>query len=271
MATLTRGQTFGSTETVTNTKLHNLVDLGGVSNIVDADCSASMNLTDTKLADITTGNKVRGSALGNLASIPSGAGTIPSINIPVLGATMLSLASIPNSSLLPLTLTSWVDGAAMRNIQSMPSLAGQLSWYSIVTSIASGSGVIFNGVDKFIAGQQGAPYQAGDFTILSAITERSTTGTSYSKVKELTALGNGVYRIVFDLKNSSGTNEGAARIYKNGSAFGTERFSVGVNSYTTYSEDLSFNSGDLIQIYYKSITATTTYVRNMYMRLAGTD
>jgi len=37
MAVVTRGQTFSSTETITNTKLHNLVDLATVSNIVDAD------------------------------------------------------------------------------------------------------------------------------------------------------------------------------------------------------------------------------------------
>lgn len=150
MATLTRGITFGASETVTNTKLHNLVDLGAVSQIVDADCSPSMALSDTKLADITTGNKVRGTALGNLASIPSGSGVIPSVNIPFLGASMISLVSIPNSAIFPLTLTSWVDGSAMRNIQSMPSLAGQLSWYSIVSSLASGGSVQFNGVDKFV-------------------------------------------------------------------------------------------------------------------------
>ena len=33
MATLTRGQTLGSTETVTNTKLHNLVDFGTIAGI----------------------------------------------------------------------------------------------------------------------------------------------------------------------------------------------------------------------------------------------
>lgn len=147
MATLSRGQTFGSSETVTNTKLHNLVDLGAVSSIINADISASADIEDTKLADITTGNKVRGSALGNLASIPSGAGVIPFINIGNIGQ---SLASIPNTSLLPISLTSWVDGSAMRNIQSMPSLAGNLAWYSIVSSLASGGLPIYDGLTKFI-------------------------------------------------------------------------------------------------------------------------
>lgn len=153
MATLSRGITYGASETITNTKLHNLVDLGSISQIVNDDCSASMNLVDTKLLDITTVNKVRGTALGNLASIPSGAGIVPFANLPLpLGSTYCSLVSIPNASLVAITRASWVDGSAMRNIQSMPSLAGQLAWYSVSASLASGGSPIFNGVDKFVGG-----------------------------------------------------------------------------------------------------------------------
>ena len=41
MATLTRGQTFTASDTVTNTKLHNLVDLGTVADINRADASTA--------------------------------------------------------------------------------------------------------------------------------------------------------------------------------------------------------------------------------------
>ncbi|KYK25697.1 hypothetical protein AYK26_07715 [Euryarchaeota archaeon SM23-78] len=81
MATLSRGQTFGATETITNTKLHNLVDLGSISALVNADCAAAMGLVDTKLADITTAGKVNGSALTGLTNTPSGAGVIPAANL----------------------------------------------------------------------------------------------------------------------------------------------------------------------------------------------
>ena len=77
MATLGKGQTFGATEQITNTKLHNLVDLGSISGIVDADLSESANIGNDKLAQLTTSAKVSGSALTNLASIPSGIGTVP--------------------------------------------------------------------------------------------------------------------------------------------------------------------------------------------------
>lgn len=77
MATLGKGITFGSTEQITSTKLHNLVDLGSVSGILDADCSGSMNLANSKLAQITTYDKVTGTALSNLASIATVAGFVP--------------------------------------------------------------------------------------------------------------------------------------------------------------------------------------------------
>lgn len=51
MATLTKGRTFVSGETVTPTKLNELVDLATVTNIVNADISASADIAGSKLAD----------------------------------------------------------------------------------------------------------------------------------------------------------------------------------------------------------------------------
>jgi hypothetical protein len=53
--------------------------------IVNADISASAGIVDTKLATISTPGKVSGAALTSLASIPSGAGLIPTANLPSLG------------------------------------------------------------------------------------------------------------------------------------------------------------------------------------------
>ena len=149
MATLSRGGTFGATETVTNTKLHNLVDLGSISGINNADCASDMNLSDTKLADITSGGKVRGSALLNLSSTPSGAGAFPPANIPNLSVTMLSLMSIPNTALLPITLASWVDGMALRNLCSTP-VDTQFRYNAMVASMASGAVPSYNGVNNLV-------------------------------------------------------------------------------------------------------------------------
>jgi len=50
MAQLTKGQTFAGAETVTATKLNNLVDNATIANIVDADVSASASIALSKLA-----------------------------------------------------------------------------------------------------------------------------------------------------------------------------------------------------------------------------
>jgi hypothetical protein len=68
MATLTKGKTFTNGELVTPQKLHELVDLGTVSGIVNADISASAAIADSKLAQITTANKVAQSAVTNLTT-----------------------------------------------------------------------------------------------------------------------------------------------------------------------------------------------------------
>lgn len=55
------------------------------TSIVNADVSASAAIVDTKLAQITTASKVHGTAITGLASLPSGAGVIPSANLPTAG------------------------------------------------------------------------------------------------------------------------------------------------------------------------------------------
>lgn len=149
MADISRGLTFGASETVTNTKLHNLVDDATITNIVNADIDSAAAIADTKLGDITTGNKVRGTSFGNLPSIPSGAGLIPSLNIPILGSTMVSLVSIPNASLQPITLASWVDGVALRNLASTP-VDQQIRYNLLVSSLASGAFPAYNGANNFV-------------------------------------------------------------------------------------------------------------------------
>ena len=49
MATLTKGQTFGATELVTNTKLHNLVDSATITGIINAEIDASAAIVGSKL------------------------------------------------------------------------------------------------------------------------------------------------------------------------------------------------------------------------------
>lgn len=84
MAIVTRGYTFGATEQVTASKLHNLADNATVTGIVNADVSNSAGIEDSKLAQILTAGKVSGTALLNLDDIDSSAGIIPSANLPTI-------------------------------------------------------------------------------------------------------------------------------------------------------------------------------------------
>jgi len=92
-----------------------------------------------------------------------------------------------------------------------------------------------------------------------ANTERTETGTAYTKKKEILIARTGVIRVKFDLKSSSSTIC-YGRVYKNGSAIGTER-SQGP-SYATYTEDISVVAGELIQLYAKASAGQTCYVKN---------
>jgi hypothetical protein len=83
MATVTKGKTFTATEQVTAAKLHQLVDSATVTAIVNADINAAAGIVDSKLAQIATAGKVSGAALTSLASVPSGAGVLPTANLPL--------------------------------------------------------------------------------------------------------------------------------------------------------------------------------------------
>ena len=69
MATLSKGKTFTNGETVTPQKLHELVDLGAVSGIVNADISATAAIADNKLAQISTAGKVLPAAVQGTAVV----------------------------------------------------------------------------------------------------------------------------------------------------------------------------------------------------------
>lgn len=84
-------------------------------------------------------------------------------------------------------------------------------------------------------------------------TSTSTVETTYYLIKEIRTLVSGNLRIKFSITESTGTGYG--RIYKNGVAFGTEQNKT--NGTETFSEDLLFSSGDLIQIYAK--TSNSSY------------
>ena len=109
-ATLAKGYVFGATESVTNTKLHLLVDSGSVGAISNADIANDASIADSKLATISSSGKVSGAAITTLTSVPSGAGEIPVANIPT-GTTANKVIKLNSSAQIPA-----VDGSLLTAI-----------------------------------------------------------------------------------------------------------------------------------------------------------
>lgn len=102
-------------------------------------------------------------------------------------------------------------------------------------------------------------------------TERTREGNSYAILKETRIHYSGHYRVTFEIKRGAG---GAytvyGKIYKNGSADGTERNTQSTTYVEVTAEDLHFMAGDLIQIYAKcaDVAPQAVYIKNF--KLKGT-
>ena len=96
---------------------------------------------------------------------------------------------------------------------------------------------------------------------ISNDSEKTTTSTDYVKVKETIVGVGGRIRVKFDLKSTPDEDTAYARIYVNGVAVGTQRTEQAGN-YTTFSEDIDVDIGDLVQIYAKNSAGLTAYVKN---------
>ena len=117
------------------------------------------------------------------------------------------------------------------------------------------------------AGLKNAIIAISDDVLYSEETEYSVKGSTPVKIFEMLIPGGYQavdLRIAFDLKSSS-VNLGRAQIYKNDAAFGKLQQS-GV-TYTTFSEDLKFVSGDTLSIFLSGFSLD--YLKNIV--ICGTE
>lgn len=93
----------------------------------------------------------------------------------------------------------------------------------------------------------------------SADTERISSVSAYTKKKEIQINERGgTIRVKFDLKfttHGSGTDDCKGKIYVNGIAVGTEH-SGNEGTYTTFTDDITVVTGDLVQLYIGKIDTT---------------
>lgn len=220
---------------------YDLVENSSVINIVNADISASAAIVATKLATIATAGKVSGAALTSLSSTPSAAGALPELNLP---------NSIPDSHFATIATAGKVSGAALTSLSSTPSGAGVIPIANLASGTPDGT--------KFVRddGSLQVPpkvtdYAVGDVLLQSSDGSLTVSDADYTKRKSIKIPRPGVLRIKFTLTGGSGANQANGRVYRNGSAVGTERLSL-ASTTTEFSEDISgWTVQDEIQIYCK--------------------
>jgi hypothetical protein len=106
-----------------------------------------------------------------------------------------------------------------------------------------------------------------DVTLGAAITERTTTSTSYTKLKEIQILQSGTVTVTWAAKAIDGG--GKSKMCINDAAVGSEKWTAADGSYTTQTQTgVVVDAGDLIQIYAKKVT-TNCFVKDMYVKSAG--
>jgi len=117
----------------------------------------------------------------------------------------------------------------------------------------------------------GTFYQLGEIAGASnVVTPTSENTNSISYVEKFCAviLQSGYYKVSFDLRRVGNTAYG--RVYKNGSAFGTERV-TGSTTYVNFTEDLYFAAGDTIQLFARNSVGGTesTDVKSFKVGILG--
>jgi len=104
--------------------------------------------------------------------------------------------------------------------------------------------------------------QVSDDIIASANTQRSTTSSTYVRLKEIKIKVGGRVRCTYDVDLEGGT--AYTQLYVNGSPVaGTEH---SFTSYGSYSNDIDINDNDLVQLYAKNSNGYHTYVSNFRVR-----
>ncbi len=109
------------------TDFYSLVDNAQVSAIVNNDIASNAAIAGSKLATITTAGKVDGSSINNLANVPSGAGRLPSANLPSTipvanidtGTTADKIVKLDGSARIPAVNGSLLTGITGSQITSL--------------------------------------------------------------------------------------------------------------------------------------------------------
>lgn len=152
-------------------------------------------LSDSQLQAIVSANKVNGTALYSLASIPSGSGLIPYANLPI-GTAASNLVQLNGSAQYPAIDGSQiikVDGSHLLNLSTIPSGAGIIPIANLASGTPTGS--------KFVRDDGTLASAGGNFTLVSATPLSSVTNTG-----DIAITNTNFYKIVINIGSISGSD-----------------------------------------------------------------
>jgi hypothetical protein len=126
-------------------------------------------------------------------------------------------------------------------------------------------GIAISSTQLLINFQLGTKVSASDNEVTTNSANTSTGSLTYVKLKETKYNDvSGTIRVKFKMTTQTSTSDLVyGRIYKNGVAYGTEWSTNQQDpAYDEFTDDLSFSSGDLIQLYGKSSSGTSQYFKD---------
>ncbi len=111
-------------------------------------------------------------------------------------------------------------------------------------------------------------FSPGNVIFARSDTIITTSSAGWTRYKEIYVGASGNITVSFDIKNQNPGYGGIqARIYVNGSPVGTQRTSTS-SSYQTYTENIPFSAGDLVQLYIND-TNIGFSIRNFRLKCSG--
>ncbi len=140
----------------------------------------------------------------------------------------------------------------LSSLPTDPSLEGKLVGYDNGTDTREiymmMNGVWRSATSSAIVLGESVQFTASDNLEISADTTRSKDDDAYTKVKQIEIDWGGTIRVKFDLRSDTATWTAYGRIYVNDVAVGTIR-SLNTQTFVTYSEDISVDPHDKVQLY----------------------
>jgi len=249
----------------------------------------SLNIPDTTTTNSahidTTGNLWLGANVANKATAPvrlynTGAATFT--NITATGTINADAGYLASGTYLGATDALAVEATGINVGVTGHIRGGQTDYVSGTGFFLGYSGAAYkfsigsttqyltwDGTSLTILGNTDNVKAAGTYVLASGLTEVQVNQTNYFKVREFYIRDSGTITVDFDLAltdpgNGGGTAYG--RIYKNGSAVGTER-TKNNSTYATYSENIAVARGDLIQVYvHYTGGVDIVRIRNVYIK-----